>query len=87
MEEELAWLQGPESSSIGDRKTFPAFGNAKGLLPGTWRVWKTFPAWAQEKKQQQGHYAATFIMKQRQQEKSQQQEKHLLEHGGQKEHG
>jgi hypothetical protein len=54
---DLAWLQGPEFTGMGeckrslsrDRKTFPAFGNAKGLLPGTRRVWKTFPAWARKK--------------------------------------
>jgi hypothetical protein len=45
-------------------------GNAKGFLPGTRRVRKTFPAWGREKKQQQGHHAATFIMQQRQQQKS-----------------
>jgi hypothetical protein len=69
MEGDLAWLQGPEFSGMGeckrshsrDRKSFPASGNAKDLLPGTWSVRKTFPALAREKKLQQGHHAANIM--------------------------
>jgi hypothetical protein len=63
-------LGNEEGSPSGDRKTFLALRNEKGLFP-----W-TFPAWAWEKKQQQGHHAATFIIQQCQQQKSQQPQKH-----------
>jgi hypothetical protein len=49
LEGDLAWLQGPKFSGMGECKRSYS------------RDWKTLPASAREKKQQQGHYACCNI--------------------------
>jgi hypothetical protein len=70
LEGDLAWRQGPEFSGMGeckrshsrDRKTFPAFGNAKDFSSRDLKSPADFSGMGSEKKQQQGHHAVTFIM-------------------------